>query len=179
AEVLEFLKTRKKLLDAVCVSGGEPTLQQDLIAFIRKIKKLGYLVKLDTNGTRPDVIERLLNGSLIDYIAMDVKAPWPKYRQIVTRVADLPLIQKSVTIIKRGRVLYEFRSTVLPALHSREDILTMAKQIEGADKYVLQAFRPATKLVNQKFCTEASYNKKQLADFATEIGNLVRACKVR
>lgn len=178
-EVLEFLNERKKLLDAVCISGGEPTLHLDLIPFIKKIKNLGYLVKLDTNGTRPQVLEKLIQSKLLDYVAMDIKAPWAKYGQIVSRAFDLPLIKKSVIILKRGDVAYEFRSTVLPAMHSADDIFQMAKQIEGADKYILQAFRPAQKLVNQKFCEEQSYGKKQLTEIAAGINNLFKSCVVR
>ena len=147
-DVLSFLGKRKKLIDAVCITGGEPTVQGGLKSFIKKVKELGFLVKLDTNGSRPEVLEKLLAENLLDYIAMDIKASWDKYPQIICRKVDLDNFKKSVTIILKSGLPHEFRSTVLPALHSREDIVAMAKQVKGADKYFLQQFQSAKKLVN-------------------------------
>lgn len=179
ASVLDFLKKRKKLIDAVCLTGGEPTLQPDLIPFIEKIRKMGYLVKLDTNGHRPNVIEALMKRSLIDYIAMDIKSPWKKYRDVVIREPNLENIKKSATIIKKGAVPYEFRSTVLPKLHSARDIVAMARQIKGADKYFIQQFRVAPNLVNPAFLNERTYTRKELNDIIQEFKDWFKICRVR
>lgn len=177
--VMEFLKSRRDLIDAVCITGGEPTLQQDLMPFIKKIKNLGYAVKLDTNGHRPGVLEKLLNQNLLDYVAMDIKAPWAKYEKIVCRKQDLEKLKKSVTILKEGRVPYEFRSTILPALHTEKDIIAMARQIKGADKYFLQQFRPAQALVDPEFMSKITYTKKQLNEITQNFKDWFRVCRVR
>lgn len=179
ADVFDFLKKRKKLLDGVCVSGGEPTIQADFIPFIKKIKKLGYLVKVDTNGTKPRVLAELIKDHLVDYIAMDIKAPWKKYETIGSRACDLAQIKKSVDLLRQGLVEYEFRSTVLPLLHTRGDILEMARQIEGADKYFIQQFKPAKKMICDDFKTAKTYTKKELNDIIQEFKGLFKVCRVR
>lgn len=178
-EVLKFLKERKSLLDAVCVSGGEPTVQTGLISFLTKIKSLGYLIKLDTNGTNPELMDKLISKGLLDYVAMDIKAPWKQYAKIVCRQQDLSAIKKSVIILKNGRIDYEFRSTVMPALHSISDIMAMAQQLKGAKKYFLQPFRPAEKLVNQAFFGEKSYTKRQLGEIIQPFRDWFSICRVR
>lgn len=179
SDVLDFLKKRQKILDAVCITGGEPTIQNDLPNFIRKVKDLGLLVKLDTNGSRPGVVEDLIKEKLVDYIAMDIKAPWEKYAKVTCRVFDLADFQKSVILIKESGLPHEFRSTVLPALHSKEDILEMARQVKGADKYFLQSFKPEKKLVNPNFSQEKSFTRKELNDVVLEIKDWFNVCKLR
>jgi len=179
SDVLDFLKKRQKILDAVCITGGEPTIQNDLPNFIRKVKDLGLLVKLDTNGSRPGVVEDLIKEKLVDYIAMDIKAPWEKYAKVTCRVFDLADFQKSVILIKESGLPHEFRSTVLPALHSKEDILEMARQVKGADKYFLQSFKPEKKLVNPNFSQEKSFTRKELNDVILEIKDWFNVCKLR
>jgi pyruvate formate lyase activating enzyme len=139
-EILRFLKDRKKFLDAVVISGGEPTLQPGLAEYIRKIKALGFLVKLDTNGTRPDVLTELINEGIIDYAAMDLKAPFERYEEICGTAVDIKSIQESVSILMLGRIEYEFRTTVVPEL-KEEDIIKIAERIQGARLYILQQFR--------------------------------------
>ncbi len=178
-DVLSFLKKRKSLIDAVCITGGEPTVQGGLRSFVKKIKELGLLVKLDTNGSRPEILEKLLEEKMIDYIAMDIKAPWENYSKVVCRKVDLDNFKKSVTIILKSGLPHEFRSTVLPALHSREDIISMATQIKGADKYFLQQFQASKKLVNPNFVVESTYTKKELNEIVQEIKDWFRICRVR
>ncbi|MFA6537672.1 MAG: anaerobic ribonucleoside-triphosphate reductase activating protein, partial [Patescibacteria group bacterium] len=178
-KIWQFLKSRKKLLDAVCITGGEPTLQPRLINFIGKLKEMKFLVKLDTNGQDPELLQKLINKKLIDYVAMDIKAPWDKYNQVVCRKIDLDKIRKSVKILMRGKIDYEFRSTIVPSLHSFEDILEMANQIKGAKKYFLQQFRPTDSLMNPLFSDEKPYSRKDLNEIHRQIKDLFPICKIR
>ena len=149
-EVIDLLTRRKKWLDGLAITGGEPTIHADLLKFIKKVKKLGLLVALETNGSNPKMLERLIKEGLVDYIALDIKAPltWKKYKA-VAGIEDrriLGKITKSVELLKRGKVNYEFRTTFVPELLSGDDILTIAKQLKGAKRYVLQQFIPRTNI---------------------------------
>lgn len=148
-----FLKTRIGKLDGVVITGGEPTLQSGLYDFIKEIKQMGFEVKLDTNGTNPDVVERLINDNLLDYIAMDIKAPLEKYPQIVNFASlskgegvrervDFLLnnIQKSVNLIISSKIDYEFRTTVIKSQLSFDDFEKIGQMIKGAKRYYLQKF---------------------------------------
>ena len=148
-------------------------------AFIKKIKNLGYFVKLDTNGYHPEILEKLIKSELLDYVAMDIKGTWRKYEKIVNIKMEVENIKKSVSLLKTGQVPYEFRSTVLPAFHTEKDIVSMARQIKGADKYYLQQFRPAQSLVDPDFLGEITYTKKQLAQIVEEFKSWFKVCKVR
>ncbi|HEC35543.1 MAG TPA: anaerobic ribonucleoside-triphosphate reductase activating protein, partial [Anaerolineae bacterium] len=117
AEVWAFLARRRGLVDGVVITGGEPTLQPDLIPFLRRLREQGLDIKLDTNGYRPDVLERLLSAGLVDYVAMDVKAPPEKYPLLAGRAdVDVALVQRSIGLLRDSGVLYEFRTTVVPGL---------------------------------------------------------------
>ena len=163
-ELFDFLAARQGLLEGVCVTGGEPTLQADLPEFIRKIKDLGYLVKLDTNGSNPVALERLLNDRLVDYVAMDIKAPLEKYKKVVGPKVSLQDIQRSVELT-RSAPDYEFRTTVLPRLHSAKDILSIGRWLQGAKKYYLQQFRPTK-------CLDSAYEQEKPFD----LDKLVKIC---
>jgi pyruvate formate lyase activating enzyme len=140
-EFINFLIKRKEELEGVCITGGEPTIQPDLIDFIKKIKKIGYLVKLDTNGTRPDVLKKLIDGKLVDFFAMDIKNQLKKYNATTATKFDLERIRLSVDLIMNSRVPYEFRTTVVPGIHIEKDFLEIAKWIKGARSYWLQEYR--------------------------------------
>ena len=137
-EILEFLATRQGLLEGVCVTGGEPTLQNDLPEFIKRIKNLGFLVKLDTNGSNPQVLENLLAKNLVDFVAMDIKAPLEKYKKVVGDKVILANIQRS-TELARSAPDYEFRTTVLPSLLSSKDILSIVRWLQGFKKILSSA----------------------------------------
>ena len=139
--VLDFLKKRQGLLDGVCITGGEPLLQSDLEQFIIKVKEMGYAVKLDTNGSYPEKLISLCEKGLIDYVAMDVKSSMEKY-PLCTGIKDYNTakVEQSIDYLLRGRIDYEFRTTVADELHTPEDIETLAKRIEGAKRYFLQNF---------------------------------------
>ena len=139
-EILKFLKKRIGILDAVVITGGEPTLMKDLKDKIKQIKDLGYLVKLDTNGTNPDVVKDLVKENLIDYIAMDIKASFATYPKITNSRVDINKIKESIDFIMHSGVDYEFRTTLVKEFHTKEDITQMAKEIDGAKKMRLQLF---------------------------------------
>ncbi|NLY18553.1 MAG: anaerobic ribonucleoside-triphosphate reductase activating protein [Clostridiaceae bacterium] len=140
AEVISFLHRRRKFLDGVVITGGEPTLQPDLDSFIKRVKNMGYPVKLDTNGTKPDVLKKLIEKNLLDYIAMDIKAPMKKYRDICRSDFNEEALLECISIIKNSNVDYEFRTTCCPQLNE-SDIYEIADLIKGAKKYVLQQYR--------------------------------------
>lgn len=138
--ILSFLKKRQGLLDAVVISGGEPTIQPNLVSFIREIRALGFRIKLDTNGTNPSVLKELIDSTLIDYVAMDVKAPLEKYEQICCSKVDLDAIQSSIHLLMQSKIDYEFRTTFAPALNAY-DLMAITEMVRGAKKYVVQQYR--------------------------------------
>lgn len=138
-EVLAYIEERKKLLDGVCITGGEPTIQGDLKEFIEKIKKLGLKVKLDTNGSHPEVIKELIDNHLIDYIAMDIKTVFNKYNSITNRNVDTDLLRESIQIIKSSNIDYEFRTTVVKEYVSYEDLIFILDYL-NCKNYYLQKF---------------------------------------
>ena len=144
AEVLEYIRENSDFLNGVVISGGEPTLQNGLYAFLKEIKKLGLGVKLDTNGSRPEILDDLIGAKMIDYVAMDVKAPLDKKRYDCVSGADVDLdkIKESIRIIKESGADYEFRTTAYPDAVSVEDVVEIARYLKGADRYCIQQFRP-------------------------------------
>jgi pyruvate formate lyase activating enzyme len=139
-QVLSFLEKRRGFLDGVVISGGEPTLQPDLDVFIQKVKYMGYSVKLDTNGTCPGIVRKLIKEGMLDYIAMDIKAPLEKYPEICRCNIDPERIVESMTVIMNSGVDYEFRTTCCPQLDN-DDLIEIGKLVYGARKYVLQKYR--------------------------------------
>jgi len=149
-EIFEFLKKRKNVLTGICISGGEPTIQADLTDFIRKVRDLGYLVKLDTNGYKPEIVENLLKEGLLDYIAMDIKNAKEKYfltcgfenllqSNIQLEKFSLDKIEKTIDLIKQSSISHEFRTTVVKLLHTENDLIEIGNWIKGSDWY-LQPF---------------------------------------
>jgi pyruvate formate lyase activating enzyme len=147
-DILDRLHSFRDWIDGVCITGGEPTLQVDLPLLIREIKRNGFLVKLDTNGSNPQVVEDLLKAEEIDFVSMDVKAPLDpfSYRRSIGLSMDLDLILRSIEILKKGKVEYQFRMTVVPGLHREEDIKTLGDQLRVGQKFVLQNFNPENPL---------------------------------
>ena len=171
-EVLEFLVKKKKWLDGVVISGGEPLLSNDFFEFIKKVKALNYLVKIDTNGTNPSLLKELIENKLVDYIAMDLKNTFDKYEETVSVKVDIGKIKESIELIKNCDIKHEFRCTVLPFLHSKEDILEMNKLV---DKLVLQQFNNKGKLLNPKFQDYKQFSKEELEDIKKSCNN----CELR
>ena len=151
-EVLSHLKKRRGILEGVCITGGEPTLQPDLPDFIREIRHLGYLVKLDTNGYRPEVLIRLLGEDMLDYVAMDVKASPDNYGKATGYTElDFARIEESIALLKNCRIPYEFRTTVVQGLHTVQEFDTIGRLLEGSRVYYLQAFRESENVMQEGF----------------------------
>ena len=146
-EVLDFLKTRIKKLDGVCVTGGEPTIQEDLPEFLEQLHRLGFLVKLDTNGTNPKMLEALLNAGLLDYVAMDIKNSPALYAKTCGGRDVLEAVKESAGLLLKGTADYEFRTTVCAPLHTPESLADIGQWLQGARRYFLQPFENPGALV--------------------------------
>lgn len=176
--ILSFLRERRGKLDGVVLTGGEPTLQSDLIDFLKEIKDLGFLIKLDTNGSNPEIIEKLLEEKILDYIAMDIKANLEKYNGVTHSNIDIGKIKKSVEIIMHSGIDYEFRTTMVKSQLTKEDILKIGELIRSAKLYVLQGFK-ATKTLDSSFLKEASYTREELEEIASSLKELVKKVSIR
>lgn len=164
-DILAFLAKRQGILEGVCITGGESSLQPDLIPFIKKIKALGFLVKLDTNGYHPDVLKALYQENLLDYVAMDIKNSLPLYEKTAGRPGlDLTRITESISLIRSSNIPYEFRTTVVKELHTKESFLQIGEWLHGASRYYLQAFKDSDDLIGGPF---SSYEKETLLNFIT------------
>lgn len=140
-EFFAFLQKRKNLLDGVCITGGEPTLQPDLIPFMKKVRKTGYLIKLDTNGYRPEILKKVLDEGLCDYVAMDIKSSPLRYDQLSgVSPLDFSKIKNSIELLRNSGIDHEFRTTVVDQLHSETDFEQIGRLLEGEEKYFLQSF---------------------------------------
>jgi len=178
-EFWAFLQSRTQKLDAVVVTGGEPTLQEDLQPFLEKIRKMGFLIKLDTNGSNPDVLKDLLSANLVDYIAMDIKAPLEKYSEVTKVPVDKTDIEKSIELIKQSTVDHEFRTTIARNILSREDIVNIARMLQGEKLYILQSCVP-TKILDPLFLAQFEpYTHEELEQIANLTENYVLQCLVR
>jgi pyruvate formate lyase activating enzyme len=147
------------------ISGGEPTLQKDLPEFMRSIKALGFCIKLDTNGSRPYVLERLLDEKLVDYFAMDIKAPLEKYNVLGGIAVKTDLIRRSIDLIKNSGLNHQFRTTVVKALMNEDDISNIANLAQGAEGYVLQNFVPRGELVDPDLVAGPVFSEQEFLLF--------------
>lgn len=161
-EFFSFLDSRKKWLDGVVISGGEPTIHKDLCSFIAKIKEKSFLVKLDTNGSNPLMIQELIDKKLVDYIAMDFKTSLDEYESVACVAVDIDSIKKSVLIIKNSGVLHEFRTTVVPGLVGKENLIKIGQFLNGSKKYVIQNFREKADMIENRLKNIKPYKKEEL-----------------
>ena len=176
-EVLAGLATRKGFLDGLVITGGEPTLQGDLAEFIREVKRLDLAVKLDTNGTHPDILAGLLELGLVDYVALDVKAPFTRYPEFTGVPQDVTAaVQESIRLLRESGVEYELRTTCAPGL-SPQDIRRIAQAIQGAARYVLQPFfvPQGKQLVAPEWANRPRLSDRELRSLARELSCTVRA----
>ncbi|MBR4949722.1 MAG: anaerobic ribonucleoside-triphosphate reductase activating protein [Clostridia bacterium] len=149
-EILSYLKKRVGILEGVCITGGEPLLHKELEDFLREVKKIGYFVKLDTNGSFPERLKDLVNKGLIDYVAMDIKNSFEKYEKTAGwKKGDLSKISESIDFLINGDIDYEFRTTVVEEFHTEEDIEKIAEKLKGAKKYFLQNFTDSGNVIEE------------------------------
>ncbi|PIU79236.1 MAG: anaerobic ribonucleoside-triphosphate reductase activating protein [Candidatus Moranbacteria bacterium CG_4_10_14_3_um_filter_44_15] len=178
-DFFDFLESRRGKLEGVCITGGEPAIQPDIVEFIRRIKKMGYKVKLDTNGARPDILRLLYAKKLLDYVAMDIKNSPEKYNSTTNSKVDIERIKLSVNLIRNSGVDYEFRTTAVPGLHKEEDFAKIGKWLEGAKKYVLQAFEDKGKILDPKLKKRTQGKKIDLEKIAKNIKKYFGKVEIR
>ena len=158
---LSYLDGRKGWLEGVCLTGGEPLLHDDVEDLVRVVRERGLLVKLDTNGSFPDRLEGLISAGLLDWVAMDVKAPLERYREVTRSNADLEGIARSVDILRRSGVRHTFRTTVVPGLVGLEDVVRIGEWLRGAGSYAIQPFVPNNP-IDPAFLEKKPYSRTEL-----------------
>ena len=176
-DIFLFLESRVGKIEGVVISGGEPTMHADLPAFIRRVKQLGFLVKLDSNGTHPDMLREMFAEGLLDYIAMDIKASLPRYEEVAARPIDTDDIRESINLIKASGVDHEFRTTLVKSQVSPEDLDEIGKLVKGSPRFALQRFRPGRTL-NPQFRRETTYSDEELAHLRERMERYVATCVV-
>lgn len=178
-EIFAYLDKRKKLLDGVVITGGEPLLQKDIADFIRRVKSYGYAVKLDTNGTFPDRLRALLDEGLVDYVAMDIKNGEEQYLQTagITNESLLARVKESISLIMASGVAYEFRTTVVKGIHTKESLLSAYEMIRGAEKYYLQGFVDSGALIDKDGLS--AFSKAEMQEFIALAKEFVKSVALR
>jgi len=168
-EIFDFLKRRRGVLEGICISGGEPTLQKDIIDFAAKVKALGYQIKLDTNGTNYKIVEELSNRKLIDYVAMDIKNT-PKKYFTTAGIDDNKIlweeINKTIDFLSQGKIMHEFRTTVVKQLHEKEDLLFIAGLLDKKGKWFIQSYKDSPSVIQKGL---SAYSDDELKDIYSEI----------
>lgn len=176
-QVLATLKKRRGILEGVCITGGEPTLSPQLPEFIAQVKALGYQVKLDTNGTRPDLLKTLIEEQKIDYVAMDIKNAPEKYCETAgISPMDLSKIQESIELLMSNVIDYEFRTTVVKELHTEEDMRKIGQWLKGCKRYFLQNYRETEQVIHPVF---SSYSKKEMEWFREILRETIPQVEIR
>ncbi|MBT5022211.1 anaerobic ribonucleoside-triphosphate reductase activating protein [Candidatus Woesearchaeota archaeon] len=175
-EILELLKEKMKYIDGVCITGGEPTIHEDLPNFIKRIKNVctGFVVKLDTNGTNPKMLLELIEKKLIDYVAMDIKAPLNKYEQITNCTLRKDNIIESVEILKQNKnnICYEFRTTVMREFIKNKDLIEIGEWLKGSKRYAIQQFSFDQKMLNSNYQESIPYDPEEL----NKMADLIKDC---
>ncbi len=176
--VLAFLRQRQGILEGVVITGGEPLLHRDIGDFLSKVKELGYLIKIDTNGTNPRLLRELVEKKLVDYVAMDIKNSPEEYTRATGDISiDIEAINESKDFLLSGAVDYEFRTTVVKGIHTEESILSLAKWISSADKYYLQQFKNSGELLSPDGLSE--FSSDEMKKFQTIVSPFVRKAEIR
>ncbi|MBQ9765024.1 MAG: anaerobic ribonucleoside-triphosphate reductase activating protein [Lachnospiraceae bacterium] len=175
--VLDVLKKRRSILEGVCITGGEPTLQSDLPDFISKIKELGYKIKLDSNGYRPEVLKSIVDTGLVDYIAMDIKNSPDKYA-LTCGITNFHIenIYKSIEILQTSNIEYEFRTTIVKELHTLEDILSAAAMIKGCRHYYLQSYIDSGNILEEGY---SAYSAEELLAIKKAVSSVIPNVELR
>lgn len=176
-DILDWCETRKGKLDGVVITGGEPTMHSGLVDFCRELKKMGFLVKLDSNGTHTDMLEQMIDEKIVDFVAMDIKGPLDRYSEIAARPIDTDSIERSVKLLIKSGVGHEFRTTVVRSQLGAADFESIGRLINGADRYALQRFQPGKTLVPQ-FEFETSYDQDEMKPLQTIMEKYVKECVI-
>jgi len=174
--IIDFLRERVGRLEGVVITGGEPTLQSDLVDFVRTIKSLGFVVKLDTNGSRPDVLAQLFEERLIDYVAMDIKAPLEKYDQLSAVTVDKAKIKESIRLILENGPEHQFRTTMVKPFITEEDLIDISTLIQSSPHYTLQEFFPAESILNRSLLDQGHFTSDELEDMRVRWERTQESC---
>jgi pyruvate formate lyase activating enzyme len=177
-EIFSYLEKRRGKLEAVTVTGGEPTIQNGLFSFVQQIKSIGYSVKIDTNGSNPDVLEDLIRHKLLDYIAMDIKAPYAKYAAVTRAHVKGETVRQSIKIVKASGINYEFRTTIVKSQLEEADILAIGDLIKNAHLYALQRY-VSSKPLDEKFIREVSFSQEEMSAIRTKLGEKIERVIIR
>lgn len=178
-EILEYLKNKKNWLDAVCITGGEPLIHKELINFIKKVKDIKMLVKIDTNGSNPAMLKKLIKEKLIDYIAMDIKTSLERYDRAAGVKVDKNKLKESIDIIKNSNIEHEFRLTAVPGLINKQDIISINNLLKGSKRFFIQQFRPDKKVIDKAYMNKKPFSKEELEEFRKILNNNIKEVKIR
>ncbi|HOZ53760.1 MAG TPA: anaerobic ribonucleoside-triphosphate reductase activating protein [Bacilli bacterium] len=174
-EILKFLIKRRNVLEGICISGGEPLMQKELVEFLIKIKDIGYKIKIDTNGSCPDILKYLIDNKLIDYVAMDIKNDLDNYKK-TAGITNTDSVKKSIDILLNSDIGYEFRTTVVKELHTVNNIINIAKMIKNTKKYYLQKFIDSGDIVSNNL---HSFSDEEMLNIKKEIEKYIPTVEVR
>jgi len=178
-ELIKQIDERKKYIDAVTITGGEPLLNQDIYKLCDEIKKMGLLVKIDTNGSFPTVLKKLIDFDIVDYVAMDIKGPAEKYEKIAGTNINMENIKESIELLKKGKVPYEFRTTVVKGCVDAEDIKKIGEWLKGAKAYYLQQFNYDGKTLDPKFADVTPYTPEELKEMKESVKDYFGKVEIR
>lgn len=167
-EVISYLKKRKRILEGVCITGGEPLIHKNIKELIKEIKDIGYLVKLDTNGSNPILLKELIDSNLIDYVAMDIKNVFNKYNDTVGTKVNIDNIKKSINIIESAKIDYEFRTTIIKEYHTIEDIIEIRNMLNKKSKYYIQNFKNSDGVMDKSL---TSFKISELEEMKNKLNN--------
>lgn len=177
SDILDWLKTRQGKLDGVCITGGEPTMHESLVDFCRQLKSMGFLVKLDSNGTHPTMLKQMIDDRLLDFVAMDIKGPLNRYSEIAARPIDTEAIQTSVRLLIDSDIQHEFRTTIVRSQLAPSDFDLMGELIRGGKRFALQRFQPG-KTLSPQFERETSYDDAEMESLKTKMEKYVETCVI-
>ena len=175
-EVIDYLQKRNKMIEGLVISGGEPTVQKDLVSFIKKVKSLGLKVKLDTNGSNPTILKKLIEKKLVDYIAMDIKNDFKKYDEVIKCKPNIDNIKESIKLIKTSGIVHEFRTTLIKNNHNIEDIKEICEYLGCKEKYYLQNFKDSELVLDKSL---RGYSIDELNNLENELLEKYPNVKVR
>ncbi len=178
-KLLDFLKERKKWIEGICITGGEPLLYKEITNFLKKVKEFGYAIKIDTNGTNPELISELIKEKLVDFIAMDIKNSFERYNETAGTNVSIEKIKKSIEIIKNSKIDYEFRTTVVPGLHRTEDIKKIGEITKGCKKLVIQNFRADENVIDARYKNHKAFSRKELEEFKEILKPYSKSVEIR